>query len=81
MANNYKRYGECCYIAVDDMHKLNRWSVGAFLGVGRDMELVLFGLFLLKSVDSDHFKGLIRMFMKGLEVKPITIVTHNAPYF
>ena len=37
MTANYKKYGDCCYIAVDDRHQFNRWFVGAFLGVGRDM--------------------------------------------
>jgi hypothetical protein len=51
MSSNYKRYGECCYIALDDKHQFNRWFVGAMLGMGREMEQVLFGLFLLKTVD------------------------------
>lgn len=66
MVANYKRYGECCYIALDDRHQLNRWYVGAFVGVGRDMELTLFSLFLMKAVDVDHLKGLIKMYLNSV---------------
>jgi hypothetical protein len=81
MSINYKRYGECCYIAIDDRHQVNRWYVGAFLGVGRDMELIVFGVFLLKSVDADHLKGLIKMYLGSVEVKPLTIITQLSYYF
>ena len=81
MTSNYKRYGECCYIALDDKHQFNRWFVGAILGMGREMEQVLFGLFLLKTVDVEHIKGLLRMYLTSVEVKPLTIVTQATYYF
>jgi hypothetical protein len=52
MAASYKKYGECCYISVEEKHHINRWFVGAIMGVARDMELTTFGIFLMKIVDS-----------------------------
>jgi len=40
--------------------------VGAFLGMGRHMELILLGLFLLKTVDTEHLTGLFRIFFSSL---------------
>lgn len=51
MAINYKKYGESCFLAIDDRRQVNRWHLAALLGIGRDMELTLFGLCLMKSVD------------------------------
>lgn len=45
---------------------MNRWYVGAFLGVGRDMELTLFALFLVKTIDVDHIKGLMKLFFNSV---------------
>jgi hypothetical protein len=70
MIVNYKKYGQSCFIAVDDRRPLNRWNVGAFMGINRDMELSLFGLFLLKTADSEHLKGIIRTFLNKMEDKP-----------
>lgn len=66
MSSNYKRYGDCVYVALDDRNQLNRWYTGAFLGVGRDMEIVLFGLFLLKTVDVEHLKGLFKLYFSSV---------------
>ncbi len=45
------------------------------------MEQVLFGLFLLKTVDVEHIKGLMRIYLTSVEVKPLTIVTQATYYF
>lgn len=81
MNKNNRKYGECCYVALDSIHQLNRWSVGAFLGMGRHMELVLLGLFLLKTVDTEHLTGLLKIFFTSLDKKPKTIVTTSEYYY
>lgn len=62
MTENYKKYAQSCFIAVDEQHQVNRWHVGGLLGVGRDMEMSLFALVLLKSVDEEHLKGMLKLF-------------------
>lgn len=37
MTQNYKKYGEVCFIAVDDRRQINRWNVGGLMGIGRDL--------------------------------------------
>lgn len=51
------------------------------MGVGRDMELTLFGLLLLKTADSDHLKGILRAFFNKMELKPQTVVTQNSYFY
>jgi hypothetical protein len=36
---------------------------------------------LLKTVDADHVKALLRMYFSSVEVKPVTIITQLAFYF
>lgn len=81
MIINYQKYGECCYIPLDDRYQLNKWFVGAFLGVGRNMEIIPFGLFLLKAIDVDHVKGLFKTFFSTITIKPASIITQDAFYF
>lgn len=66
MAANYRKYGECCYLTVEEKHHLNRWYVGAIMGLARDMELTTFGIFLMKTVDSDHLKGVLKGFIGSI---------------
>ena len=35
MQLNYKKYGDCCFIAVDDKRPMNRWHLGAIMGVNK----------------------------------------------
>lgn len=51
------------------------------MGVGRDMELTLFGLLLLKTADSDHLKGILRAFFNKMELKPQTVVTQSSYFY
>jgi hypothetical protein len=81
MNTNYRKYCEYCYVALDDRHQLNGWYVGAFLGIGRDLEIALFGLFLLKTVDVDHIKGVFKSFLKDKDKKPQTFITYKNNYF
>ena len=51
------------------------------MGIGRDMELTPFALFLLKTVDVEHIKGMLKTFFKTVQRKPQTIVTENAFFY
>ena len=66
---------------MEDRQDVNRWYVGALMGIGRDMELTLFGVFLMKTVDSDHLKGMLKVFFRMVENKPQVIVTQNNYYY
>ena len=81
MKNNYKRYGESIFIAVEEKNHFNRWYVGGLMGIGRDMQLSLFGLFLLKTVDCDHLKGMLKNFFTSVETKPASIITENIYFY
>ena len=48
------------------------------MGIARDMQPCLFALFLLKTVDADHIRGMLKTFFKTvLENQPETIITEN----
>ena len=76
MESNYKKYGDTCFLAVEDKGSINRWHVGALMGIGRDMDMCLFGLILVKAADVDHLKGMLTTFFKTvLQYLPKTIIT------
>jgi hypothetical protein len=75
MANNYKKYGESVFFSVEEKSHINRWFVGAIMGIGRDLELSLFALFLTKTIDSDHLKGVLKIFFGSTEIRPQVIIT------
>lgn len=62
MAVNYRKYCQTCFLAIDDKRTINRWYIGAILGLDRNMEMTLFGLFLMKTVDEEHLAGVLKKF-------------------
>ncbi len=77
MTVNYRKYNESCFLAIDDHRQINRWHVGGIMGIGRNMEMSLFALFLMKSVDEDHLRGVLKLFFTVNEAKPQTFVTQT----
>jgi len=51
------------------------------MGIARDMELTTFGIFLVKSVDSDHLKGVLKNFLASIDQKPQTFITQSHFYY
>jgi len=51
--------------------------------VGRTIDIVPFGLFILKTVDTEHIKGLLKAYFGNSTIsqKPMTIVTKQASFF
>lgn len=81
MAANRLRFGEVCYIALDDRRQLSKWFAGAAMVVGRDMTMLPVALFLLKTVDVDHVKGLLRSLLALDAFAPASLVTEYAYYW
>ena len=81
MAASYKKYGECCYLTVEEKQYVNRWYVGAIMGIARDMELTTFGIFLLKAVDSEHLKGVLKVFLGSVDQTPQTFINQSHFYY
>jgi hypothetical protein len=35
MQLNYQKYGECCFVVVDERRPMNRWHLGGIMGIGK----------------------------------------------
>jgi hypothetical protein len=81
MGANRLRFGEVCYIALDDRRQLNKWFAGAAMVVGRNMTMLPVALFLVKTIDVDHVKGLLKSLLALDNFAPATLVTEYAYYW